>query len=128
MASRRFPNPQRVDKKGVVRVLAAPQTFAGFIERGFGGMRQYVARDMNACVHALKTLGTVAESCRSAETLDTLAAEIGKLKSLYRRELHAASLDRVEEAAELAHKTLSERRQLLEAEEPSRTPAASSSA
>ncbi|HEV2079552.1 MAG TPA: DUF2254 domain-containing protein [Allosphingosinicella sp.] len=118
MASRRFPSPQRVDEEGVVRVLARPQTFAGFIRRGFGGMRQYVARDMNAAVHALLTMGAVAESCRSVEAIEALESEIAKLKSLYRLELQAAALDRVEEEAEDVEQMLSQRRKLLKDKEP----------
>lgn len=99
LAGRHVPSSRRVDEKGNTRVIALPETFGDFVERGFGRMRQYLARDMNAAVHALATLRSVAESCRSEQALDALAGEAEKLRSMFTEELHGAALDRTEEEA-----------------------------
>lgn len=108
LATRAMPSSQRVDSLGVVRVLALPDDFNAFIERGFGGMRQYVARDMKTAAHALLTIATVAKSCCYAEAINALAREVRKLTSLYRSELKGAALQRVEEQAQVTQETLSE--------------------
>lgn len=101
------PNPpsQRFDQNGVVRVIVEPDDFAGFIDRGFGRMRQYVARDMNAAAHAFDSLATVAHQGVNAGHLETLGDEARRLLVLVEGELRGPSLAKVREhfdRAELA--------------------------
>lgn len=95
IASRRIPAARRVDSDGRLRVIAVPRSFADFVERGFGRTRQYVARDMNAALHALETLAAIAGRCTSRDRLDPLASEAGRLYELARKELEGPSADRV---------------------------------
>lgn len=95
LSRRRIPSSRRVDGHGVVRVLALPQSFAEFIDRGFGRMRQYVARDTNAAAHAVDSLGAVGRDCESAELKRALSAEAKKLMSLVEWELQGPSLEHV---------------------------------
>ena len=95
ISRRRIPSPRRVDKDGVVRVIAPPQSHGEFIDRGFGRMRQYLARDMNAARHALDGLAAVGAQCRSTEVKHVLKAEAGRLLSLAERELEGPSLAQV---------------------------------
>jgi uncharacterized membrane protein len=95
IARRRIPEPQRADKDGTVRVIALPDSFAAYIDRAFAQMRQYVARDMNAALHTLRTLGEVAAACRSREQLETLKAESERLVALAQVELNGAGLEAV---------------------------------
>ncbi len=94
---RKIPSPRRVDKDGMVRVIALPHSFSAFIERGFGRMRQYVARDMNAATHAFDALAAVGAQCKSTEAREALGAEAKKLLSLAEQELHGPSLEKVRE-------------------------------
>ena len=104
---RRIPSSRRVDKHGLVRVVALPDNFAEFIERGFGRMRQYLARDMNAAAHAFDSLGAVGRLCESTELTHALGTEADRLMSLAEKELQGPSLQHVrdhyrEAAAHLA--------------------------
>jgi hypothetical protein len=54
-----------------------------------------VARDMNAALHTLRTLGEVAAACRSREQLETLEAESERLVALAQVELNGAGLEAV---------------------------------
>ena len=58
-----MPPSCRSDESGVIRLWTVPQSFAEFVERGFGRMRQYVARDMNAALATLNTLAAVSARC-----------------------------------------------------------------
>ncbi|MDP8995240.1 MAG: DUF2254 domain-containing protein [Pseudomonadota bacterium] len=109
LATRRMPSPRRVDKDGTVRVIALADTFEGFIERGFGRLRPYVGRDVNASRHMLLTLRRIAEECRTADQLRALRNAIADLVATAQRELHQPSLDEVEAEAERARRFVEER-------------------
>ena len=97
MGGRRMPSPCRVDSEGTVRLIAVPDSYAAFIERGFGRMRPYVARDATAALHMLDTLAQVAGRCRPADRKQLLAAQAETLLALAEQELHGPSLERVRE-------------------------------
>ncbi|MBA3525807.1 MAG: DUF2254 domain-containing protein, partial [Sphingomonas sp.] len=94
---RRIPSPRRVDKDGELRVIALPHSFDAFVERGFGRMRQYVAKDMNAATHAFAALAAVGAQCKSTEAREALGAEAKNLLSLAEQELQGPSLEKVRE-------------------------------
>ena len=95
LGRRRIPSPRRVDPNGVVRVISLPHSFDEFVARGFGRVRQYVARDTSAAVHALASLAAVADLCRSSDLRQVLWAEASKLLSLAEQELQGPSLEPV---------------------------------
>jgi uncharacterized membrane protein len=95
MAWRRMPSPRRVDRHGTLRVIAVPDSFSGFIERGFGRLRPYVAHDVTAALHMLGTLSQVAARCRPSDRAQLLAAQAEALLALAEEELHGPSLDRL---------------------------------
>lgn len=95
MSRRQMPSPRRVDQDGKVRVIAVPDSYAGFIEHGFGRMRPYVARDVNTALHMLDTLAQVAASCRPSDRTQLIAAQAETLLSLAELELHGPSLEQV---------------------------------
>jgi uncharacterized membrane protein len=95
ISRRRIPSRRRADKDGALRVIAQPRSFGAFIERGFGRMRQYVARDMNAATHAFDSLAAVGTQCKSTEARQALEAEAKKLLALAEQELHGPSLEHV---------------------------------
>ncbi|MGI8610887.1 MAG: DUF2254 domain-containing protein [Sphingomicrobium sp.] len=97
MGRRRMPSPRRVDRQGTVRVIAVPDSYAGFVERGFGRMRPYVARDVTAALHMLDTLAQVSARCRPFDRSQLLAAQAETLLALAEQELHGPSLERVRE-------------------------------
>ena len=96
MGRRRIPSPRRVDPEGTVRVIAVPDSFADFIERGFGRMRSYMARDVTAARHMLDTLAQVAGG-RPPDRRHLLAAQAEALLTLAEQELHGPSLEWVRE-------------------------------
>ncbi len=63
LCRRHIPSPRRVDEKGVVRVIAQADSFAAFIERGFGRLRQYLASDLTAASHTLDALAAIGNQC-----------------------------------------------------------------
>lgn len=95
LGRRQNPSEHRVDENGALRVIAPPQSFPDFIKRGFGRMRQYVARDMNAAVHALDSLASISKQCELAKRRQTLREEAEKLLLLVEQELQGPSLDKV---------------------------------
>ncbi|MBA2467220.1 MAG: DUF2254 domain-containing protein [Sphingomonas sp.] len=97
LGRRRIPAGRRLDRDGALRVIASPQTFKGFVERGFGRMRQYLAQDMNAAMHALDVLAAVARCSEGPERLEPLAAEAEGLMALAELELKAPTLARMRE-------------------------------
>ncbi|WP_420454970.1 DUF2254 domain-containing protein [Rubrivirga sp.] len=60
LADRDFPEAQRFDHDGRLRVVAFPTTFDEFVAAVYGQLRPYLAADRNAALHALKTIGEVA--------------------------------------------------------------------
>ena len=61
LAGRDFPGAERFDESGALRVVAHPTTFDQFVSGVYGQLRPYVAADRNAALHALMTIGEVAE-------------------------------------------------------------------
>ncbi len=86
----------RRDESGAIRLWTVPQSFADFIERGFGRMRQYVSRDMNAALAALDTLAAVSARCGSAERMKIVSLEADRLLELAAIELQGPLLERVQ--------------------------------
>jgi uncharacterized membrane protein len=95
LTRRRIPSPCRVDENGMIRVIAVPQSYAGFLERSFGRMRQYVAGDVNASIHAFDSLTIIGVQCRSSDLKRSLAAEAAKLLLLAEYKLQGPLLDEV---------------------------------
>ena len=95
MGRRRMPSPRRVDSQGTVRVIAVPDNYATFIERGFGRMRPYVARDVTAARHMLDTLAQVSARCRPSDRSQLLAAQAEALLTLAEQELQGPSFEQL---------------------------------
>ena len=100
VARRRIPDSQRVDEQGTLRVIALPDGFENYVERAFGRLRQYSARDMNAALHLLRTLGEVAACCCTAAQIRILANEAEALKGMAAQMLSGAARVRVEDRAQ----------------------------
>ena len=71
-ATRQMPDPVREDEDGTPRLIARPDSFAFFVDRGFGQLRQYAASDVIAALHWLQVVGEVAASCRTPDQIDVL--------------------------------------------------------
>lgn len=95
MATRRLPSPQRVDDEGALRVLAQPESFDSFVDRGFGAVRQYAARDRNAAIHMLRTLDGVSRDCSRDDRVEVLLREADRLVDQARAALDAIAFDEV---------------------------------
>ncbi len=102
LGGRPIPSPRQVDREGVVRLIAEPDSFAGFIERGFGRMRPYVARDMTAAAHAFDSLAAIGVQCDRAEVQLALRKEAARLLAMAEQELRGPSLEKVREHHEKA--------------------------
>jgi uncharacterized membrane protein len=74
----------RTDEDGVPRLIASPDSFAFFVDRGFGRLRAYAAKDPIAALHWLRVVGEAAAACRTPE-------QIGVLRTESTRFLEAAS-------------------------------------
>jgi uncharacterized membrane protein len=79
IARRRLPEAHRFDEEGKLRVIAPPDGFREYVQRAFGELRQYLAGDANAAMHALRTMGEVASACSTREQMDALADEARRL-------------------------------------------------
>ncbi len=79
IARRRLPEPHWLDKEGRLRVIAPADDFRHYIQRAFGEMRQYLAGDANAAVHALRTMGEVASACKTRGQVEAIADEAKRL-------------------------------------------------
>ncbi len=71
-ATRQMPDPVREDEDGTPRLIARADSFAFFVDRGFGQLRQYAASDVIAALHWLQVVGEVAASCRTPDQIDVL--------------------------------------------------------
>jgi len=100
VARRKLPSPYRLDEANALRVIAGPDTFAGYVNRALGQFRQYVATDKNACLHVFLTIDRVADACVSAEQIATLAAEAEALRTAASEALDPALFRIVDAAAE----------------------------
>jgi uncharacterized membrane protein len=95
LADRDMPSPKRKDKDGDLRVIARAESFADYLDRGFGRSRQYLARDMNAAVHTLHTLGTLAARCTTTDRRAAVAREAADLVTVAQQELEGPTLETV---------------------------------
>ena len=74
-ATREMPKPVRADEDGVPRLIASPDSFAFFVDRGFGRLRAYAAKDTIAALHWLRVVGEAAAACRTPDQIDVLRTE-----------------------------------------------------
>ncbi|URW75589.1 DUF2254 domain-containing protein [Sphingomonas donggukensis] len=95
LARRDLPSRLRADEDGVLRVIAHPMTFAGFIDRAFGALAQYASADMIAGKRFLNALGDVALSCDDPGRIATLARHAGDFRALADGSLDGACRDAV---------------------------------
>ena len=94
-----LPEP---DGAGSTRVLFERVTFERMLTRSFGTMRQYVAADRNATLHAIEVLASLGSRTRRAEwraviveTMEEIATSAGEMlpESVARREVELAMED-----------------------------------
>ena len=109
MTRRQPPSPYRLDEEGNLRLVAPQGSFREHIERGFGRIRPYIARDINAGRHTLRMLASLAERCHSIDQLQILGAEAESLVTLAREMLEEPMFKLLEDDAQ------STRRQFLDA-------------
>ena len=98
-ARRKLPSPYRLDGQQTLRVIACPLQFRDYVARALGAFRQYLASDRNACLHALETIGRVADACMSSCQLEVLAAEVEALSDAAREALDPSLYRSVEACA-----------------------------
>lgn len=108
LARRQPPSPYRLDERGELRVIASFDTLQTHLERGFGRLRPYVARDPNASAHFLTRLGSLADQCRSSGQVEALAQQLEAFAELARTELEGPSRDKMEAEAASATAKLAE--------------------
>ncbi|MBB3996942.1 DUF2254 domain-containing protein [Aureimonas pseudogalii] len=108
LAGRNLPSPLRLDPAGDLRVIGLPVTFEGFVERGFGRLRQYAAGDAITASAFLAALAKGLRGCRSGEERAVLARAAERLMDLAEETLSGPTLADVRKAkaafdAVLAH-------------------------
>ena len=86
--TREMPDPVRYDQEGKPRLVAEADSFAFYVDRSFGRLRQYTAADVIAALHWIRVVGEVAASCRTPNQIDVLRKEAALF-----REQADASLD-----------------------------------
>lgn len=96
MARRQPPSPYRLNDRGELRVVSPTGTFDGHLDRGFGRLRPYAAKDINAATHFLSKIAVVAEECPSLEQVEALARQAEALFELAKGQLEGPSLERLE--------------------------------
>mgnify|MGYP002777073104 FL=1 len=87
-ATREMPKAVRHDAEGKARLIAQPDSFAYFVDQGFGRLRKYAAADVIAALHWLRVVGELAATCRTSVQISLLRQEA----ELF-REQAAASLE-----------------------------------
>lgn len=103
LAERDLPSPLRLDQDGVLRIVAPPETFEGFMARGFGALAQYCASDMVAALGFIRALGAVCLRCDDPERLRIVGGYGEDLAGIARSKLTGFNLERViERQARLA--------------------------
>lgn len=96
LARRRLPDAHRFDSDGRLRVIAQADGFRVYVDRAFGELRQYLAGDANAAVHALRTMGEVATACPERDQVDAIVEEAKRLGEAASHALSGPELDRVQ--------------------------------
>lgn len=97
LARRQPPSPYRLDERGELRVVAPVATLDDHLDRGFGRLRPYAAKDINAATHFLSRIAAIADECRSSDQLEALERQADALFDLARPQHQGPSLDRLEE-------------------------------
>lgn len=92
-------DPLRTDGDGKLRLVAPSFDFAGYLEQGFGNLRQYAAGDRIAAVHFLKMLGDLLSVAERSSEIEALRDQKTKLLTLSRKALTDANLQAVEAEA-----------------------------
>ncbi|NDW07723.1 DUF2254 domain-containing protein [Jiella pacifica] len=99
IAGRQSGDPYVVDGDGRLRAIIEAGDFAGFIEIGFGHLRQYAASDMIAGEHFLTCLGELLPACRTEDQRQAVRLQATRFLDLSREALSGASLATIETAA-----------------------------
>jgi uncharacterized membrane protein len=110
IARRRPPSPWRLDDNGDLRVIAPTGSLAIHLDRGFGRLRPYAARDANAATHFVSRLRSLTGALQSAEQAEAVANEVEKLFELANGQLDGPSLDALEKEVTSARAELVEAR------------------
>jgi uncharacterized membrane protein len=110
LARRQTPSPYRLDKNGELRVIAPGGTFEIHLERGFGRLRPYAARDSNAAIHFVSRLRSLVGVLSSSEQVEAISHEVEEILELAGRELEGPSLQAVEKEVTSARGELVEAR------------------
>ena len=110
---RQPPSPYRLDNDGELRVIAPTLSLEDFLERGFGRLRPYAARDINAATHVLCCLAGLADHCPTEEAVTLLSAEADALFDLAKPNQGGPSLDRLKQEITSARGCFAERRSRL---------------
>ncbi|MEJ5979527.1 DUF2254 domain-containing protein [Novosphingobium sp. PS1R-30] len=108
LSGRDVPSHLREDESGALRVVARPQTFSHFMDRGFGALAQYCAGDMVAALNFLNALGEIAIACEDPERLATVGTFIERLELLAQRQLHGFNQEAVTNRAQSLRRALAE--------------------
>ncbi|WP_300975176.1 DUF2254 domain-containing protein [Sphingomonas sp. LHG3406-1] len=87
-AIREMPEPVRHDGDGKPRLVAEADSFAFYVDRAFGRLRQYAAADVIAALHWIRVVGELAATCRTPDQIDVLCRQ-----SALFRDQAAASLE-----------------------------------
>ncbi len=106
LARRRPPSPYRLDEQSNLRVISPVGTFRGHLERGFGRLRPYAARDVNAATHFISRLRSLAGVIQSPDQVEAVANELELLFELASGELEGPSLAQVQEQTTIAQRAL----------------------
>ncbi|MER0238819.1 DUF2254 domain-containing protein [Fulvimarina sp. MAC8] len=93
-------DPLRTDGEGKLRLIAPSFDFAGYLEQGFGNLRQYAASDRIAAVHFLKALGDLLSIAERPSEIEALRDQKLKLLILSRKALTDSNLQAVEAEAD----------------------------
>ena len=94
--ARRAPEDE-LTPDGDERVVAYPVTFRQVMDAAWNQSRQYVARDRNATLHALATLGRIGASCPDERGRAVALGHIEALASAAKREASDARAAEIEE-------------------------------
>lgn len=94
-----IPSRFRCDRNGQLRVVLPTADFRAQIDRGFGQLRPYLAGDVNAAVHAMSAMASLAAVCRTDDEREVLIEQVEALGELAKARQRGPSLDRLGEAS-----------------------------
>lgn len=97
LSRRQLPTGRRADENDLARLLSTPLTFEKFVARGFGRMRPYLAKDMNAVIHACERLSDLRSTCAFSSQKDVLRTEADRQLSMAELELQGPAITQVRE-------------------------------